>query len=82
MSVSVYGLGGSIGFDLLGGCTGSNPLSRYLFFLYNLMTPCFLFGAWTGDTSIICNVLMLRCIAMRPQLYGTVINFLHGCSEK
>ena len=46
------------------------------------MTPCFLFGAWTGDTSIICNVLMLPRIAMRPQLYGTVINFLHGCSEK
>ena len=30
----------------------------------------------------ICSVLMLRCIAIRPQLHGAVINFLHGCSVK
>ena len=81
MSVSVYCLGGSTGFDLLAGSTSSNLLNRYLFYIY-LMTPYFLFGAWTGNTSIIGNVLMLRCIAMRPQFYGNVINFLHGCSEK
>ena len=31
MSVSVYGLEGSTGFDLLGGSTGSNLLNLHVF---------------------------------------------------
>ena len=72
MSVSVYGLGGSTGFDFL------NPLPVFIKFDDSI----FLFWAWTDDSDIISSVLMTWCIAMRPQLHGAVINFLHGCSLK
>ena len=58
MSVSVHGLGGSTGFDLL------SPLPVFIKF----------------DDSMFL-VLGLN-IVMKPQLYGAVINFLHGCSLK
>ena len=69
VSVSVCGLGGSTGFDFL------NPLP---IFDYSI----FLFWAWTDGSGIISSVLMQWCIAMRPQLHGAVMNFLHGCSLK
>ena len=48
VSVSVYGLGGSTGFDFL------NPLPVFIKFDDSI----FLFWAWTDDSGIISNVLM------------------------
>ena len=73
----VYGLEGRTGFDLLGGSTGSNllnPLPAFIQFDDSMF--------WADDTGIVCSVIMLWCIAIRPQLYGAVINFLHGCIVK
>ena len=73
MPVSVYGSEGSTGSDFFntlpcGLKSGKRPPV--------MTTPCPLFWAWTDDTGVICNVLMLRYIAMRPQLYGAVINIV------
>ena len=48
VSVFVYGLGGSAGFDLL------NPLPVFIKFDDSI----FLFWAWTDDSGIISSVLM------------------------
>ena len=74
MPVSVYGLEGSTGSDFFntlpcGLKSGKRPPVV-------MTTPCPLFWASTDDTSTISSVLILQCIAMRPQLYVAVINIV------